>query len=165
MNLYELSGELKSVIHQMETFAEENGGTLDGFPMADYLEAIKDDFDRKALSIACVIKDLEADAAKHAEEMRSQADKKRSCERKAESLRQYLIANIEPGVKFEDQRAKIGWRKSEGVKLSCPVMDLPEEYIRFKEPEPRLDELKKAVKSGVVIDGVELETKQNIQIK
>ena len=46
-----------------------------------------------------------------------------------------------------------------------PVIDLPEEYIRYKEPEPDKTALKDALKRGEIIDGVSLVEKQSIQIR
>lgn len=165
MKLYEISAELQSIMEKLETWSEDHETDIEQFPLADYLEAIKEDFDKKCLNVGCLVKDFEAEAEKHAAEARTQTEKKRSCERRAESLRQYLLANIEPGTTFEDARCKLAWRKSEGVKVSVPVMNLPEEYIRFTDPAPRLDELKKAIKAGAEIAGVELEIRHNLQIK
>ena len=45
------------------------------------------------------------------------------------------------------------------------VKELPEEYLKYKDPEPDKVKLKADLKAGVEIDGVCLITKENIQIK
>ena len=42
---------------------------------------------------------------------------------------------------------------------------IPDEYLRFKEPEVNKTELKAALKKGVQIAGVSIVENQNIQIK
>jgi hypothetical protein len=42
---------------------------------------------------------------------------------------------------------------------------LPDEFLRFKNPEINKADLKKAVKNGLKIDGVRLVSKENISIK
>jgi uncharacterized Zn ribbon protein len=43
--------------------------------------------------------------------------------------------------------------------------NIPDEFLRFKEPEIKKAELKNALKKGTKIQGVSLVEKQNIQIK
>jgi hypothetical protein len=42
---------------------------------------------------------------------------------------------------------------------------VPDEFLRFREPELRRDEIKKALKEGVRIPGAELEETESVVIK
>jgi hypothetical protein len=42
---------------------------------------------------------------------------------------------------------------------------LDDDYLKFKEPEPDKTKIKKAIKDGVKLDGVQLIENYNIQIK
>lgn len=165
MKLYELSADLQSVLDKLEQWAIDHDENLEGFPLADELEAIEGDFQNKALTIGCMVKDFEYEAEKFKAEIATLQARKKAMENRADRLRDYLLANIQEGIKMEDARCKIGWRKSERVMINIPVESLPEEYLRFAEPAPKLDELKKALKAGQAIAGVELEQRQNLQIK
>lgn len=51
------------------------------------------------------------------------------------------------------------------MEYSGNVYDLPEELLKYKEPEINKTELKKRLKSGEVINGAELVQRNNMQIK
>ena len=59
-------------------------------------------------------------------------------------------------VKIEDEQ-----------KLICFLKTLkdPEKFLRFKEPELRRDDIRKALKDGTIIPGAELEDTESIVIK
>lgn len=59
----------------------------------------------------------------------------------------------------------ISYTTSESIEID-PTTDLPAEYIRIKiEQAPKKTELKKAIKSGEIIDGVKLNKNISIKIK
>ena len=68
------------------------------------------------------------------------------------------------GKKWQNSEVAISWRKSESVEVSN-VKELPEEYLKYKDPEPDKVKLKADLKAGAEIDGARLVTKENIQIK
>ena len=55
-------------------------------------------------------------------------------------------------------------RKSESVECS-DIFQVDDQYLRFKEPELDKTKIKKALKAGEKVDGCQLVTKMNIQIK
>jgi hypothetical protein len=165
MNIYELGNELQELQKKMEDFANEHEGDITSFPLMEELESVQGDFEAKALNIACWIINLRAGATAIKDQAKALADRSGAVSRKADRLEEYLTKNIQPGQKFEDARCKIGWRKSKQVKIECLTLDLPEEFIRFPEPEPKKTELKKAVEGGAKIEGVDVVENWNIQIK
>lgn len=67
--------------------------------------------------------------------------------------------------KLDLPHSKISYRKSDKVNIT-DLESLPKEYIKVKiESSPNLTEIKNAIKSGEVVEGAELVTNMNIQIK
>ena len=85
------------------------------------------------------------------------AEREKACKNKAESLKRYLQSAL-GGEKFKTAKVSISYRKSESAKI-------PDEYLKYLEPEVKKTDLKKAIKAGETFEGVSLVEKQNIQIK
>lgn len=153
MNLFEINQEIMSCVDT------ETGELLDEEKFA----ALQIDMQDKLEGLGCWIKNLEADAAALKAEEQAFAERRKSVERQIANKKQYL-SNFLDGEKFETLRVKISFRKSESLEVSEDAK-IPEEFLKYKEPEVNKVDLKKAVKAGLVLDGVQLVQKQNIQIK
>lgn len=169
MKLYETYAQLEALWLEIEDVLcgnAEGDQTEDG--VLDALEAalaeIEDARDEKAVRIACLVKNLRADAeAIKAEKQRLQK-RQMAAEKTADRLSRYLEQFLPPGTKLKDARAVIGWRKSEAVVCGVDPKQLPEEFQRVKI-EANASAMKKALKEGETIPGVELEERNNIQIR
>jgi hypothetical protein len=132
----------------------------------DTLESIEVEINDKALNIARMIKNLEANALaiKNAED--DMAERRRYIENKIKSLKSYLffnLSNVEfTSIDAPDISIKKG-RVSESVIIDNQKL-IDKKYIKTKE-EPNKEEIKKDLKNGVEIPGARLETKQNYIIK
>ena len=127
------------------------------------LEQLEMDRDKKIRNIACWIRNLEADEKALTDQIKTFTARKNAVKNKRESLKSYL-ANLLNGAKWQNSEVAISWRKSESVEVSN-VKELPEEYLKYKDPEPDKVKLKADLKAGAEIEGVRLITKENIQIK
>lgn len=132
----------------------------------DTLEGIQAEINDKALNIARMIKNLEADAAaiKNAED--EMAKRRKIIENKAKSLEAYLFFNLK-NIEFKsidspDTVIKRG-NVSESVVIDNEKL-LLEKYFRIKK-EPNKEEIKKDLKAKIMVDGAHLELKQNIIIR
>lgn len=152
-SLYEISEEILSCV-DMET-----GEIID----MDKLQELQMKFDDKVEGIALWIKNLLSEAAAIKVEKDKLAERQKACENKAKSLKEYLFKFL-AGQKFKTPRVSISYRKSDSVEVEDVSM-LPEEFLKFAEPEVRKADLKKALKEGVEIEGATLVEHQNIQIK
>ena len=121
------------------------------------LEQLEMDRDKKIRNIACWIRNLEADEKALTDQIKTFTARKNAVKNKRESLKKYL-ANFLNGAKWQNSEVAISWRKSESVEVSN-VKELPEEYLKYKDPEPDKVKLKADLKAGVEIDGVCLITK------
>lgn len=152
MNLYEINREI------MECWDETTGEILD----VQKFDAMQLALEDKLEGIGCYIKNLEAEAAALKAEEQAFAARRKRAENKAASLKNYLSGYLQ-GCPFETLRVKVSFRKSESLEVSESAV-IPEEYLKYSVDVNKA-ELKKAVKSGLVLDGVQLVQKQNIQIK
>lgn len=157
MTLYNISGRLEQAFY--DSIDPETGEILDNAE----LDALQMERDEKVENIACLIKNLTAEAAAIKVEKENLARRQRTAENRAEWLKKYLADNLQ-GESFKSARAAISWRRSESVEIRS-MEDVPEDFLKFKDPEPDKTALKKALKAGQIFDGIALVERQNIQIK
>ena len=84
-------------------------------------------------------------------------------EKKAESMKKYIAYCLQ-GEKFapkDDVRVRVTYRKSETVQCA-DIYRVPDDYLRYKEPELDKTKVKKALKAGEKVEGCTLIEKQNI---
>ena len=151
-SLYEIN---QAIMNCMDM---ETGEILD----VQQLDALQMQLEDKLEGIGCWIKNLEAEAAAYKAEKDAFAARQKAAENKADSLKNYLSGYLQ-GCPFETLRVKISFRKSESLEVSETAV-VPMEYLKHTVDIDKA-ELKKAVKAGLVLDGVQLIQKQNIQIK
>lgn len=152
MNLYAINQEI------MSCWDEETGEILD----VQKFDAMQLALEDKLEGIGLYIKNLEAEAAALKAEEQAFAARRKRAENKAASLKNYLSGYLQ-GCPFETLRVKVSFRKSESLEVSESAV-IPEEYLKYSVDVNKA-ELKKAVKSGLVLDGVQLVQRNNIQIK
>lgn len=119
--------------------------------------------DEKIQNIALWVKNLEAEAKAYKEEKDSFAAKQKSAESKAENLKKFLSTYLE-GQAFKSTKVNVSFRASESVNVT-DISKVPEQFLKFAEPTADKVAIKKMLKDGFTVDGAELVTNQNIQIK
>jgi hypothetical protein len=162
MNLFEINDAITRCV-KLESgdgyVDTETGELID----TEALDNLVMERDTKIRNIACWIKNLESDEKALADQIKTFTARKNAAKNKRESLKSYLAAFM-AGKKWQNSEVAISWRKSESVEVSN-VKELPEEYLKYKDPEPDKVKLKADLKAGAEIDGACLVTKENIQIK
>jgi hypothetical protein len=153
MNLYEIDAAI------LECVDVETGEIFD----VDKFEELSLTRDAKVENVCLWIKNLKAEAEALKVEKDAFAQRQKAAENKMESLKKYISGYLE-GAKFETARVKVSFRKSESLEISEDAK-IPEEFLKYKEPEVDKVGLKKALKDGMQFDGVSLVQNQNIQIK
>lgn len=153
MNLFEIDAAILDCV-DMET-----GEIID----VEKLEELELTRDAKVENVCLWIKNLKAEAEALKNEKDAFAKRQKSAENKMESLKEY-ISNYLAGTPFKSTKVNVSFRTSKSVEIAEGAV-IPEEYLRFKEPEVNKTDLKKAVESGLSIAGVSIVEKQNIQIK
>lgn len=157
MNLYEIKQEFEKAIEEcvdMETGEIINPTRLDELNMV---------LTDKQENVALYIKNLSAEVKAIDEEAKNLTNRKRVLNNKVEGLKKYLADNLE-GHKFETAKVVVSFRKSEQLEINS-TEHIPAEYLISQEPKIDKVALKKSIKQGAVINGVQIIAKQNIQIK
>ena len=157
MTLYEIDKALTDFEFEVD---EETGEILNASDL-DELQMARQD---KIENIGLYIKNLEAEkeAVKH--EKDNFADREKKLGKKIESLKGYLGYALQ-GQKFSTPKVAVSFRKSESVLVKDECL-VPDKYCEFTTVrKPNKTNLKKALKDGEEIMGVELVEKQNVSVK
>ena len=146
----------------------ETGEILDG----EKLTALQMEREAKLEGVALWVKDLKAEA----EAVKAEADKlnarKKALDNKIESIKAWLLYTLN-GEKLKTARCNVYQTHSqklavadEGKLISfLQTLEEPERFLRFKEPELKKDEIKKALKDDYEIPGAYLEETESVVIK
>ena len=136
------------------------------------LDALQMERERKLEGVALWVKDLKAEAAAVKEEADKLNARKKAIDNKVDSLKQWLLYALK-GEKLKTPRCNVYQTHSQ--KLNVPdepglisflqTLNEPEKFLRFKEPELKKDDIKKALKDGYEIPGAALEETESIVIK
>lgn len=164
-NIFQLSEALEACIKLDEErmVDTESGEILD---VEQYLD-MAETRDQKLENLAMYIKNQQAEADMIKAEADKLAERAKAKANEAKRCKDYLanfMATYFDGKKFETPRVRLSWRASESVEVSG-IDALPDEYLRFKDPEPDKTKIKAALKAGVELKGCQLVAKQNLQIK
>lgn len=166
MKLYEIKEDYICLLDMIES------GDIPEEAIADTLDAVTSELEDKADNIACVIKQLQAEATAIKTEEERLAERRKSREKNAERMKKYLADNLLAvgKTKLETARNKISFRKSEAVEI-----DDFESFIQFAADYPKLlktqkpqadkTEVKKLIMLGIDVAGCRLQENSNIQIK
>lgn len=159
MTLYEINAQLAELI---EDSVDPETGEINEDVMEE-LENLQMEWGEKVENIACFIKNLKADAEAIKQEKMNLAKRQAAAENKAERLKKYL-SDMMNGQTYKSPRAEIGYRRS--VSVHCDnLYQVPDVYLRYKEPELNKTLVADALKKGEEVPGCYLEETRNIQIK
>ena len=160
--LYEIDQDILDCV-DMET-----GEILD----TEKLDALQMEREAKMEGVARWVKDLKAEA----EAVKAEADKltarKRALDNKIDGLKNWLLFAL-GGEKLKTPRCSVYQTHSQRVSVTDEAIliqylkleDDPDMFLRFREPEIRKDEIKKALKMEYMIPGASLEETESVVIK
>lgn len=143
----------------IETCMDEDGNVIDA-ELKAYLEEYRDE---AIEGIAMGIKEAKAEAEAIKAEEKALAQRRKVRENKASGLTKYLSDYL-AGRKFSTPKVAISYRKSEAVEIA-DLNAVPDEFLAPQPPKVDKIGLKKAIKGGAAIEGVQIVEKSNIQIK
>lgn len=158
MNLYDIEQEIMNCV-DMET-----GEIID----VEKLDALTLERDTKIENIALWIKNLNADAEAYKAEKDSFAQKQKSAENKAKSLKEYLSSFL-AGAAYKSTKVNVSFRTSKSVEVydmeSLMKYDDCDSYLKYAEPTADKTAIKEAISRGINVPGCQIVEKSNIQIK
>ena len=160
--LYEIDQDILDCV-DMET-----GEIID----SDALDALQMEREAKLEGVALWEKDLMAEAAAVKEEADKLMARKRALDNKIAALKSWLLIALN-GEKLKTPRCNVYQMRSQRVNVEdeekliefLKTLEEPEKFLRFREPELRRDEIKKALKEDYHIPGASLETTESVVIK
>lgn len=136
------------------------------------LDALQMEREQKLEGVALWVKDLKAEA----EAVKAEADKltarKRALDNKIDGLKNWLLFAL-GGEKLSTARCKVYQTHSQRVAVEdeeklimwCQTLEEPEQFLRYRAPELKKDEIKKALKMDYMIPGAALEETESVVIK
>ena len=162
MTLYEID---KAIQEALEGAVDpESGEIIDEELLAAY-DQLRMDRDQKVENIGLYIKNLEADAAAIKAEAKNLTARAKAAENKAEHLRNYMQFCLN-GQKFQSPRLSVSFRRSQKVEVDQNrLFEIPEDYLRYKDPEDDKKRVSEALKAGEDIPGCTLVDSVSMIIK
>lgn len=153
MTLYEID---KAIQEALEGAVDpESGEIIDEELLAAY-DQLRMDRDQKVENIGLYIKNLEADAAAIKAEAKNLTARAKAAENRAEHLRNYLQFCLD-GQKFQSPRLSVSFRRGTKVEVDQNrLFEIPDDYLRYKDPEVDKKRVSEALKAGEDIPGCTL---------
>jgi uncharacterized small protein (DUF1192 family) len=163
-SIYEITDDFLRIQDMMED------PELDPQTLADTFEAIDGELELKAESYAKVMKNLEGDIAAIKAEIDRLTAKKRAIENNIKNMKATLqnVMEVTGKTKFKTDLFSFGIQKNApSVVIDVEdVRDIPEDYLKFKEPEVDKTAIKAAINDGVDLTGIaHLEQKFSLRIR
>jgi seryl-tRNA synthetase len=162
MTLYEIDQAIQAALEG--AIDAESGEIIDEELLAAYNQ-LQMDRDQKIENIGCYIKNLEADAKAIKEEAKNLTARAKAAENRAEHLRDYLQFCL-AGETFKSPRLAVSFRRSTKVEVDQNrLFEIPDDYLRYKEPEVDKKRVSEALKAGEAIPGCTLVESTSMIIK
>lgn len=160
MTLYEIDQAIADI---MENAVDEETGEIDegAFAALDELSMARD---QKIENIGLAYKSWVAFADSIKAEKQALEKRQKRAEKKAEWLKNYM-AHALNGEKFKTPKVEATYRRSSTVEI-YDMGVLPDEYLRYRDPEPDKTKIKEAItKKGEIVPGAVIVEHMNISIK
>ena len=163
MNLFKINEDLQAAIELAEQ--EEELSREDGQWLFKIIEGLNIDRDAKLENIGRLYKNESALADMIDAEIKALQARKKTHQNKAEWLKEWAKANMQPGEKREFSACSYAWRWSESVEV-LNLEKLPDQFKKV-EVSAMKKEIGAAIKAGVKFesDVVRVNKNNNLQIK
>ncbi len=157
MTLYEINEKIRAFLD--ENVDPETGEILN-LDALDNLELARSE---KLENYAIVCKNYDAEIAA----LKVEEDKLKERRNRLENTRKKLAETLKTelgGEKMNTPRVAVSYRRTQSVNAP-DVWNIPEDYRRYKDPEPDKIKIKAALLAGEKIDGAELVENVSMIIK
>lgn len=173
MTLYDIDERLVTLLN--DHFDIEDGIVCETEEeLAKKIDEVSLDLDTKIENIGCYIKNLEADVEALKKEEDNLYSRRKSAERKIESLKNYLNGYLTACYPNEDDKAKwrfkspkvvLGFRKSTKVEVT-DLQKLDKKYLKITTNiDPDKKAIGQALKNGEEVIGAVLKQNVNLSVK
>ena len=160
--LYEIDQDILACVDA------ETGEILD----TEKLDALQMEREKKLEGVALWVKDLKAES----DAVKAEADKltarRQALDNKITGLKMWLAIALD-GEKLKTPRCNVYQTHNTRLAVAdeaklisfLQTLEDPERFLKFREPELRKDEIKKALKGDYIIPGAALEETESVVIK
>lgn len=158
--LYEIGAEYRNVL----TWDIDN--EPDAEALCQLLGEIEGRFEDKATAVVAFIRNVDAEAEAYKKEEDRLREHRARLETRSANLKKYLEIEMR-GCGFDEMKAGLARLKFVKNPWSVdiePGADIPNQYLRFRDPEPDRKALKEALENGVEIEGVRLTQSERLRI-
>lgn len=152
--LYEIEDDILGCVDT------ETGEIID----PEKLDALEMEREKKIEAVILWRKDLLAEAEAVKKEADVLTKRAKSCENKAEQLKNYISYALN-GEKFKTDRCSVSYRKTSGVVLDDIYKVSAKFWGDIKESWISKTKIKEAIEKGETVEGAHIEERQSISIK
>lgn len=160
--LYDLQGEYLDLL----LLAEDPD--VDPQLIVDTMEALEGEIEEKADGYAMVMRDLEEQEQALKNEIDRLALRKAAVYNNRQTMKKALEAAMRVTGKTKFKTTLFSFniqRNPVSVVVDVPWTKLPEDYLKYKDPEIDKTKLKKALQDGAEIEGAHLVQTESLRIK
>ena len=162
MTLYELTADYENLLHLAED------PDTDPQILKDTMEAIEGEIEEKADGYAMVMKELEAQELALKMETDRLTNRRLAISNNITCLKRGLEAAMRLTGKMKFKTTLFSYniqRNPASVVVDVPWEQLPEDFLKYKDPDIDKTKLKKALQDGAEIDGVRLVQTESLRIR
>lgn len=162
MKLYEINEQLESLLMlESGNYVDTTTGEI---LTKEAVDALQMERETKIENCLLFVKNMNAEADMIKAEIDNLTARMKACKNKADWCKNYVVNEL-AGEKFKTAKVSVTYRKSEAVELQGLLIDVPNQYLKFKEAELNKTAIKAALKAGEDVPGCVLVERQNIVIK
>lgn len=163
-NIYEITNDYLQIMAMLED------PELDPQTLADTMEGIEGEFEIKAENYAKVMKNLEGDILAIKAEIDRLTSKKRVIENNIKNMKSTLQTAMETTgkTKFKTELFSFNIQKTAPSVVIDEqyIENIPDKYLKYKDPEINKTAIKDAIQKGEDLDGIaHLEIKSSLRIR
>lgn len=151
--LFEINEEIRSCVDL------ETGEILD----EEKLRSLQIDKHEKRRNYGLFILNLRSDIEAYREQERRFRAKREKAEKTVEWLKSTLEADL-AGAKMKEPEFSIYYTNTQAVEITNPDA-LPAKFLEYKDPMPKKNDIKKAIKAGEIVPGAKLIENKNMIVK
>lgn len=163
-NIYELTADMMKILSMMDD------PDLDQQTLKDTMEGIEGAYEDKFDGYAAVIRQM-TDYIKALDEEKKRIDaRKESFENNVRKMKRIMLESMNATGKTKFKTAKNSFwtqkNKASVVIDAATVWDIPEDYRRYRDPEPDKPKIGEAIAAGVDFTGIaHMEQTESVRIR
>lgn len=162
MKLYEINEALEKLLMlESGNFVDTETGEILTAEAVDELELAREE---KIESCLLFVKNMNAEAEMIKAEIEKLTARKKACENKASWCKEY-VQNALKGEKFKTARVAVSYSNRQKLEFVGDINNMPEEFLRYKEPELNKTAITNALKAGQEVYGCQLVPSVSMTIK